>query len=76
MRLCNECKQDYARTNDGLCISCNEGLIEDMCCENIELRDALEGLLNEQNGPPLLRRELQWNEAVLIAEKVLGRDKK
>jgi hypothetical protein len=47
MRLCNECKLDYARTNDGLCISCNEGLIESMCCEAVEKDERIAELEKE-----------------------------
>jgi hypothetical protein len=36
MRLCNECKQDPMVTDSGLCISCNEGLIENTSCDLIE----------------------------------------
>jgi len=38
MRLCNECKQDKAVTNTGLCISCNEGMIEELACDVIRYR--------------------------------------
>jgi len=38
MMLCTECKQDKARTNAGLCISCNEGMIEELTCDAIRYR--------------------------------------
>lgn len=37
------------------------------------LIDALSDLLDEQNGPPLLRRKTQWQAAVDKAIKTLGR---
>ena len=42
MRLCTECKQDAARTNAGLCISCNEGMIEELACDAIRYRKRAE----------------------------------
>ena len=42
MRLCTECKQDAARTNAGLCISCNEGMIEELACDAIKYRKRAE----------------------------------
>lgn len=36
------------------------------------LRDALQSLYDEQNGPPQIRREKQWQAAMEAAEKLLG----
>lgn len=35
------------------------------------LHEALQDLLDEQNGAPLIRREAQWNEAMKKASKAL-----
>jgi hypothetical protein len=40
-----------------------------------ELRDALEHLVDEQNGPPLAKYARQWTQAMIVASKVLGRTK-
>lgn len=36
------------------------------------LRDALERLRDEQNGPPLLKRERQWADAMAAADNALA----
>ena len=36
-----------------------------------ELLEALEALIDEQNGPPLLTRETQWNEAMKQARAAI-----
>jgi len=41
--------------------------------EMAELRDTLETLLDEQNGPPLIRRKAQWEAAVAHAQVAVGR---
>lgn len=38
-----------------------------------DLLDALEKLLDEQNGPPLLSREAAWNAAVTAARAALAK---
>jgi hypothetical protein len=38
----------------------------------LDLEDALQELADEQNGPPLIRREKEWGEAMEKARKVLG----
>jgi hypothetical protein len=38
-----------------------------------ELRDALEHLLDEQNGPPLAKYAADWHKAMMVANRVLGR---
>lgn len=38
-----------------------------------ELRDACEALLDEQNGVPLLNRELQYNRAVRACRECLAK---
>ena len=40
--------------------------------ERDELREALEGLHDEQNGPPLERRAARWQAAMTKAEELLG----
>ena len=42
--------------------------------ENKQLRDALQDLYDEQNGPPLLRDEVSWQAAMDKAEKLLESD--
>ena len=80
MRLCLECKQDYARTNDGLCISCVEGLIEGMCCDLIEkdekiaeleaeLLKACSAIDEEQYAEKKLRRDIKELEFQLREER-------
>jgi uncharacterized protein YoxC len=39
------------------------------------LREALRDLLDEQNGPPLVRRADEWQAAVDQARATLGEDK-
>ena len=48
----------------------------------IELAEALENLLAEQNGPPLIKHEAKWQKAfndgykaLCHAEQMIGRDK-
>jgi pyrroloquinoline quinone (PQQ) biosynthesis protein C len=38
-----------------------------------ELRDALENLVDEQNGPPLPTHARRWHRAMEVACKALGR---
>ena len=49
--------------------------IIDLEVEKDKYRAALENLLNEQNGPPLLRDEKTWQAAVDVAEKLIYGDK-
>ncbi len=44
--------------------------------EIVELKEALEELLDRQNGPPLIRKEKKWQAAVDKANKLLGRQKR
>ena len=37
------------------------------------LTDALHDLLDEQNGPPILAREKEWESAMDAARRALGR---
>lgn len=39
--------------------------------ENQQLREVLQSLYDEQNGPPLLTREKQWNDVMARAEFLL-----
>lgn len=41
-----------------------------------ELREALEELVDNQNGPPLLLWQEDWNKAMRMSYKALGRDDK
>lgn len=36
-----------------------------------DLLAALEGLIDEQNGPPLVKRESQWQEAMVLARAAI-----
>lgn len=49
--------------------------IEELEANQQKLRTALENLLGEQNGPPLLRHEKTWRKANDEAIKLLYRDK-
>lgn len=42
--------------------------------ERQALRSALEDLVDEQNGPPLLRDKERWEAAMANADKALGRE--
>lgn len=42
--------------------------------ERQALRSALEALVDEQNGPPLLRDKERWEAAMANADKALGRE--
>ena len=46
--------------------------IERLQAENSQLREALESLLDEQNGPPLIRHAASWQAAVDRAMAILG----
>ena len=48
-------------------------LIENQQQEIERLRDAVQGLIDEQNGPPLLSRKEQWQRAYDHARAVLIR---
>lgn len=39
------------------------------------MREALQALYDEQNGPPLLRREAEWNAAMDLARGALALEK-
>jgi hypothetical protein len=49
-----------------------ENEIERLRSELIEARRVLQDLRDEQNGPPLLRREKEWQAAMDAAESVLS----
>jgi len=49
-----------------------EGDMEEAATEIERLREALRDLLDEQNGPPLVRRADEWQAAVDQARAVLG----
>lgn len=51
------------------CKSCSQ-----MWDANYAMHEALEALVDEQNGPPLLRDKEQWEAAMAKAYKVLGRE--
>ena len=51
------------------CPVCRE--IKKLEAKNKDLRKALQALLDEQNGPPLIRNEKAWQEAVTNAYRVL-----
>jgi len=42
---------------------------------NLELVAALQGLINEQNGPPLIRDQESWMDAMAVAAAVLSKVK-
>lgn len=46
------------------------GMIKDLEAENKQLRKALQGLYDEQNGPPLLRHKDSWQKAMDEASKL------
>jgi hypothetical protein len=50
--------------------------IERLRAENERLREALECLNDEQNGPPLLGHERSWCAAMEKARAALGEEKK
>lgn len=49
--------------------------IERLNAENARLREALECLIDEQNGPPLLGHERSWCAAMEKARAALGEEK-
>jgi hypothetical protein len=48
---------------------------EALMAQRDELIEALQSLYDEQNGPPLIREEKHWKEAMDKAEKALKGDK-
>lgn len=46
----------------------------DLRNENERLRDALESLVDLQNGPPLPKYADEWELAMRTARRLLGRD--
>ena len=57
---------------EGYPLTIQEHYLRSLEAENEKLREALQKLVDEQNGPPLLSREQQWNEAMNLAAKLLG----
>lgn len=51
-------------------VACDEEIGE-LKAQNKELKEALQELVNEQNGPPLLRDEHRWTKAMEKAEELL-----
>ena len=49
-----------------------EADVATLCSQVATLREALRYLLDEQNGPPLHRREEQWTRAYNDAESALA----
>jgi len=49
-----------------------EADVATLCLQVATLREALRNLLDEQNGPPLHRREEQWTRAYNDAESALA----
>ncbi len=45
----------------------------DLKAENEALRNALETLVDVQNGPPLMKYEAEWELAMWTAYRALGR---
>ncbi len=70
LEVCEECGKttDVGKGNYLLwCKTCWEKVVMD----NKRLRDGLQALYDEQNGPPLLRDEESWNAAMKQAEDVV-----
>lgn len=50
----------------------NEYTVQSLLAEVGRLREALENLLDEQNGPPLMRRQKEWEAAVAKGRAALA----
>ena len=48
-----------------LCVTC------DVYVQNANLKEALQELYDWQNGPPLLRHEIEWKNAMKMASEAL-----
>jgi hypothetical protein len=48
-------------------------MLPDVRAAMVEAREALESLVDEQNGPPMLRRENQWRDAMAKCRTALAR---
>jgi len=46
-------------------------IIHEMIRQRTELRGALRGLMDVQNGPPLVRNEHSWHQAMRRADQIL-----
>jgi hypothetical protein len=72
-----KCNHQFVQTgamlaNESRCIHCGEW--KDKPAPDVqELVEALRDLLDEQNGPPLLRYEKQWQAAVDAARAALAK---
>lgn len=51
-----------------------ESTIDKQATETERLKEALQALYDEQNGPPLIREEAEWNAAMRLAEECLRKD--
>jgi hypothetical protein len=51
------------------------GIIVNLKAENNRLREALQALYDEQNGPPLETDKEYWQEAMRMAEEALREQK-
>ena len=67
LRACDGCSNDH----DYIC-TCRPADVRHAVQTIAQLRDALECLIDAQNGPPLIRDKRSWSEAMAVAHAALG----